>query len=203
VADVRLTRAELEALPPVCACCGGTGAYELQRFIWLPWWAYLVLPLLLLVLIAHPASLVHAHRLAPSFYKDVSLWLPFCPEHTGWRARRRRSALGRFLRTGVVAGFAACGLTVVAGLLWATAVVAPRDAAGLMGVAVGGAAVGIALALVQLLGVIATGMRVYGVTTNEAGMTGVTLAGACGEFVQAVEQQRVMREKAEPVRPRR
>jgi hypothetical protein len=203
VAHVRLSKADLNALPPVCACCGAAGTYERQHFIWLPWWAYLVLPVLLLAVLVHPASLVHAHRLAPSFYKDVMLWLPFCPEHTEWRARRRRGAVGRFLRTGLVAGLTFAAATLVTALLWATAVVAPQEAARLVAVAVGGAAVAVSLALVQLLCIVVTGLRVRGVTSDPSGVAGVTLGGVSEEFVRAVEHQRAVLEKAETFRPRR
>jgi hypothetical protein len=203
VADVFLSKADLNALPPVCASCGVAGTYERQRFIWLPWWAYLVLPVLLLAVLVHPASLVHAHRLAPSFYKEVTLWLPFCPEHMNGRARRRRAALGRFLRTGLVAALTLASATVVTGLLWVTAIVAPQEAARLVAVAVGAVAVAISLALVQLLWVVLTGLRVRGVTFDRGGLACVTLSGVSGEFAQAVEHQRVMLEKAETVRPRR
>jgi hypothetical protein len=107
------------------------------------------------------------------------------------------------LRTGLVAGLTFAAATLVTGLLWASAVVAPQEAGRLVAVAVGGAAVAVSLALVQLLCIVVTGLRVRGVTSDTSGVAGVTLGGVSEEFVRAVEQQRAVLEKAETFRPRR
>jgi hypothetical protein len=202
MAGVRLSRADLNALPPVCVYCGAAAErYERERFLWLPWWAYLVLPLLFLVLAVHPASLIHAPRLVPAFYKDVTLWLPYCAGHLDHRSRRRRGATGPFLRTAVVAALVATVVPLAAWVLAALGAVGGQAALEASAVTLAGAGGAVALAGLRLLWLTATGLRVARVTTYRGEVAGVTLANVAPEFAHAVEHQREALPRAEALQP--
>ena len=204
MAGARLNKADLEALPPVCVCCGAASErYQRERFVWLPWWAYLVLPLLFLVLAIHPASLVHAPRMVPAFCKDVTLWVPYCPAHMDHRARRRRRILRPFLGTVAVAGLVAVLVPLASWLLACLRAVALKTALETSAVTLTGAGGAVAVAGLRLLWQMATGLRVTGVKTYRGDVVGVTLANVAPEFARAVEHECEALPSAQTVPPPR
>jgi hypothetical protein len=175
MATVRLSRAELDALPPVCVCCGApAAAYQPERFHWLPWWSVFLL-----------LGATHAAHLIVALHRVADVRLPFCPEHTAYRTERRQQAFRPLLRAVAASGLVLFAGALVLGILQTANVIGPREAFRMTLGGLAAAAVPVVAAGLRALWLAATGVRVTNVSDRA-----LTLRGVAEEFAQAVRSRR-------------
>ena len=189
MASVRLSYEETRAnaLPPVCAYCGGPAvAYRAQRFSHTP-------PAALLCLLAGHLG----HILLHAFTVRATVWLPLCQRHHDL-ARRELP-----LTTSVLAVLAFVGFVLVAGIT-AVAVLPQPERPGdrlalalLIGILAGAGAVAVAAVVIcirsQLRHPFGPVLQATDITNSGV----VCLSGVAEEFALALERERRSRGQRE------
>jgi hypothetical protein len=182
LASVRLSYEETRAnaLPPVCACCGGpAAAYRARHFSWAPGTAGLFL------LVGHVGHLLHF-----AFTRRATVWLPLCQRHLE-RARREIS-----LSPATVIMLAVLGLALFFGITAAGPLLQPGGVGDrvafclLVGILAGAGVIAVAAAVVGIRGHLRpSGGPVLRVTEiTDPGE--VCLSGVAEEFAEALEWER-------------